>query len=280
MDLDRVAQTSRWTAAARARESARPDRLFEDPLAGALAGPEGFALLDAEPTGASASPHIAIRTRVFDDWLLDVTRPGGPHQVVLLGAGMDTRAFRLPWTPGTSLWELDRPDLLALKSEILDRAGAQPRCDRRLVGVDLASSAWPERLVASGFDPAQPSAWLVEGFFAYLDEPVVEQVLATISSLAAPGSYLGTDFISEDFLSHPWMASYLRDLERRGTPWRFGTNQPEALLARHGWRAIARQPGEEGASFGRWPWPVAPREVPGFPRSFLVTASREERGQK
>jgi hypothetical protein len=64
-------------------------------------------------------------------------------------------------------------------------------------------------------------------------------------------------------------------LEQRGTPWRFGTNEPEALLARYGWHAEAvTQPGEGGAHFGRWPWPVAPRDVPGLPRSFFVTALR------
>lgn len=275
MEIDRVAQTSRWTAAARARESARPDRLFEDPLAGALAGPAGFALLDSEPAEARDNPYIAIRTRVFDDWLRGVTGGDGPGQVVLLGAGMDARAFRLRWPPGTSLWELDRPELLALKGELLDRTGAHPQCARRSVGVDLASGGWLERLGASGFDSTQPSVWLAEGFFEYWEEPVVDRLLATLLPLAAAGSHLGADFVSRDFLASPWMVSYLAMLEERGSPWRFGTNEPEVLLARHGWTATSvRQPGEEGANFGRWPWPVAPRSVPGLPHSFFVTAVR------
>ncbi len=63
-------------------------------------------------------------------------------------------------------------------------------------------------------------------------------------------------------------------LARRGAPGKFGTNDPEKLMARHGWEAGATQPGEEGANFGRWPRPIVPREVPGVPRSFLVKARR------
>jgi GrpB-like predicted nucleotidyltransferase (UPF0157 family) len=189
----------------------------------------------------------------------------------LLAAGLDSRAFRLAWPPETAVWEVDQPDLLALKAQRLG-ADAQPRCGRETVAADLTQADWPERLTAAGLDPTLPSAWLAEGFFEYLDAVAVERVLAALSKLAARGSRLGTDFVSEDFLAHPWMGDYLRALAERGMPWRFGTNTPETLLARHGWQADVRQPGEAGADFGRWPWPVAPRETPGLPRSFLVTA--------
>ena len=92
-----VAPTSRWMAAARARESERADRLFDDPLAAALAGPEGFAWLERmESAARSDSPgvHPAIRTRFFDDFLLDACRRSGVRQVVFAAAGLDTRAFR------------------------------------------------------------------------------------------------------------------------------------------------------------------------------------------
>ena len=197
------------------------------------------------------------------------------RQVVFVAAGFDTRAFRLPWPAEVTLWELDRPALLALKAQILGAAGAAPACDRRALGVDLVRDDWTGRLCAAGFDAAAPSAWLAEGLFQYLEEAAVEQILAAMASLAAPGSRLGADFLSDDFLTSPWTAEYLRMLEQRGTPWRFGTNEPEALLARHRWRVEAvTQPGEGGAHFSRWPWPVAPRDVPGLPRSFFVTALR------
>lgn len=64
LGMDALAQTAQWTAAARARESQRPDHLFEDPLAALLAGEDGFALLDAEPPEARDNPYLAIRTRM------------------------------------------------------------------------------------------------------------------------------------------------------------------------------------------------------------------------
>ncbi len=273
--MDAIAQTARWTAAARARESHRPDRLFEDPLAALLAGDEGFSQLDAEPAEARDNPYLAIRTHFFDDWLERVTRQSSLRQVVLLAAGMDTRAYRLNWPTDLVLFELDRPVLLQLKAELLSSTAATARCERRLVGVDLERDAWAEHLRAAGFRDDAGSVWLAEGFFEYLEAPAVDSIFAVTAALSAPTSRLAADFISEDFLRSPWMTAYLAQLEQRGTPWRFGTNQPEALLARHGWLVDAvTQPGEPGAGADRWPWPVTPRDVPGFPRSFLVTAQR------
>jgi len=219
---------------------------------------------------------VVIRTRVFDDWLTWVTTEEGLRQVVIVGAGMDTRSFRLGWPAGTTVWELDRQKLLELKERCLEPIAPVLACERRTVGVDLELEDWPDRLRAAGFDSEATSAWLAEGFLVYLEEPAVDRILARITSLAAPGGRLAADLVSRDFLNHQWMAPYLAQLERLGTPWRFGTNEPEALLVRHGWRATVTEAGEEGANFGRWPWPVAPRGVPGFPRSFFADAIRAE----
>jgi methyltransferase (TIGR00027 family) len=276
--LDPVAGTARWTAAARARENARSDRLFEDPLAAALAGEEGMARLEAEPPESRDNPILAIRTRVFDDWLLESTA-SGPRQVVLLAAGMDARAFRLSWPAGVRLWEVDRPELLKLKAEILEREGAAPRVARTPVAADLDGGVWLEQLQAAGFRVDEPSVWLAEGFFVYLEERAVESILGQAATLAGPGSQLLTDFVSVDFMRSGWMQQYLRRLEQRKTPWLFATNRPEDLLEAHGWRAtVVRQPGEEGASFGRWFWGVAPRDQPGWPRTFFVRALIDRRG--
>ena len=132
-----MVQTSRWTAAARARESERPYRLFDDPLASALAGPEGFAWLNRmEPVPRFGGPalYVVIHMRFFDDFLLYACRGAGVRQVVLLAAGMDARAFRPNWPPDTRLYELDPPEVLA-------RAGVQPACERRTIGGDLGHSS-------------------------------------------------------------------------------------------------------------------------------------------
>ena len=129
-----IAPTSRWMAAARARESERTDRLFYDPLAAAFAGPEGFAWLERmEPTtrsGGGPGLYAVIRTRFFDDFLLDACRGSGVYQVVLTAAGMDTRAFRLDWPSLTCLYEMDLAEVLDAKDEVVEEAGAKPNCER------------------------------------------------------------------------------------------------------------------------------------------------------
>ena len=274
-----IAPTSRWMAAARARESERADRLFYDPLASALAGPEGFAWLERmEAAARSDGPGLypAIRTRFFDDFLLDSSRGSGARQVVLAAAGLDTRAFRLDWPSRTRLYEMDLPEVLDAKEAVIDKAGAKPGCERRTVRVDLGEATWPEALLASGYRPERPSAWLVEGLLYYLTRTAVHGLLEKVGALTAPGSLLGLDVMNRGLFFSPVAWPMQVALAQRGAPGRFGTNAPEALMARHGWEADVTQPGEEGANFGRWPRPMLPREVPGLPRSFLVRARRAQ----
>jgi methyltransferase (TIGR00027 family) len=272
-----VAPTSRWMAAARARESERADRLFCDPLAAALAGPEGFAWLERmEAAARSDGPGLypVIRTRFFDDFLLDSCSRLGVRQVVLAAAGLDTRAFRLSWPPGTRLFEMDLPEVLDAKEDVIGKAGAKPRCERRTVRVDLRESSWPEALLANGYRPGSPSVWLIEGLLFYLTRTSVHGLLEKVGTLTATGSLLGLDVMNRGLFFSPVAWPMQVALARRGAPGRFGTNDPETLMAHHGWEADVTQPGEEGANFGRWPRPMIPREVPGLPRSFLVRARR------
>jgi methyltransferase (TIGR00027 family) len=267
-------------AAARARESGRPDRLFNDPLAAELSGPDGFAWLrtmDLAATTLGAGPGLfsVIRTRFFDEFLAHAVRESGARQIVLLAAGMDARAFRLDWPPGTRLFELDLPEVLEIKEETLAGTPLPRTCERRTVGVDLSGSAWPGALTEAGHEAEEPSVWLAEGFFLYLREDRIKALLSAISELSAPASNLGADFINQDFLFSPSAWPLLESFSWLGSPLRFGANDPEALLSDYGWRARATQPGEPGASYGRWPYPVMPREISGLPRSFLLTANRE-----
>src|SRR5438132_13080729 len=151
--MDSAIETARWTAAVRARENRRPDRIFEDPWAEVLAG-------DAI---ADESPNAVIRTRFFDEFLARATAGQGIRQIVLVASGMDARAYRRLWPDGTCVYELDRPELLELKDRLLREAGARPTCARQSVGVDL-TERWTAALEEAGFDSSTPSAWLAEGF--------------------------------------------------------------------------------------------------------------------
>ena len=277
MSCSQVKPSGPARAAARARESERPDRLFHDPLAAALAGPEGFTWLqDMKSAAWSDGPELypVIRTRFFDDFLLDVCRRPGVRQVVLVAAGLDTRAFRLEWPAGTRLYEIDLPQVLDAKEDILHTSGATPNCRRLTVGVDLQEASWPQALIDRGYRPDRPSVWLIEGLLYYLPRSAVDELLETVRSLMAPDSPIGLDVMNRTLFFTPAAWPMHAALAWRGAPGRFGTNDPEALMARHGFDADVTEPGEEGANFGRWPTPILPREAPGLPRTFLVKARR------
>ena len=272
--MDPVALTALMVAAARAREHERPDRLFWDPYAAALAGKEGPRLLidlDRASGDTPSNSYLSIRVRFFDDLLLETVSSASIRQVVVLAAGMDTRAFRLPWPAGTEVYELDRPEMLARKDAILQNIGAVARCIRHRLGVDLAYP-WAQVLQDAGFNPCTPSIWLAEGLLQYLSDTAVHHVLNQTAQLAAPGSVLGANLISATFLIHPATQSFREMFAELDAPWQWGTDEPEAFLAQHGWRATIILPGEEGANFGRWPRPII--RDPDAPRLFLATAHR------
>jgi methyltransferase (TIGR00027 family) len=267
-----VIDTARWAAAQRARESERPDRLFLDPLAATLAGEEGRIALQLSekynPRHEDTANYISIRIRFFDD----IAQEGAAHgirQIVLPAAGMDARAYRLPWPEETTFYELDHSELLAIKEKILEQQTLAPKAKRVTIGADLKED-WARRVVDSGFAQDERSIWLIEGLFYYLDEPAVHHVLKEVSALAAPGSVLVTDMVSQSFLTSPWMQPTLKAMEERGMAWRFGTDDPAGLFARHGWDANTRQPGEEGARYDPQRFP----NHPGGAWSFFVVARR------
>ena len=271
--LTAVSKTALWTAASRARESDRADRLFDDPFAAILAGPEGFDLL-SNYEADQPSPFLPVRTRFFDDLLMRAAQDFGIKQFVCLAAGLDTRAVRLPWPAGVRLFELDYPEVLEWKEVLLERAGAGLRCERHMVGADLAQS-WDDALLTTDYDCTAPTFWLLEGLLAYLDGPTVHALLESVSNLASPGNWLGADVVNKTFLTSPWTTPWLARLAKQGAPWRFATDYPETLFEKHGWRADVTQPGEEGANFGRYDYPIPPRTTPNVPRSFLISARKQ-----
>lgn len=268
--MDPVAQTSRWTAAARARESARPDRIFDDPFAERLATPAGFEILERMGVVDGGNPFIAVRTRFLDEFL--VRSVAARTQVVMLAAGVDARPYRLAWPEGVTWFELDRAEVLAAKREVL--AGETPRCARRDVPVDLLAD-WTVALKDAGFDPSAPSVWVAEGLVVYQTEDEARAVLSRAASVAATGSQLAFDLPGTSLLTSELMKEPMKKLEAMGAPWRLGTNDPEGFVASCGWSTTAiSRPGEPGVSYGRWPWTAAPRGTPGVPESFFVVAAR------
>ena len=262
VQLDQVALTGRLTAALRARESERPDRLFSDPFAARLAGDAGFRLL----ADFGANSTISVRTRWLDERLGRLRL----DQLAIVAAGMDSRAWRLDSLADAEVYELDRPEVLRLKEELI---AAPPVGVRRAVGVDLAGT-WTPALLAAGFDVTRPTVWTVEGLTQYLTAADVDRLLDDITSLSAPGSHLLIDVVGQSLLDSPPMRPMLDRFAAMDMTWRFGTDEPEELLGRRGWSCEVSLFASVGTDYGRWPYPEVPRGTPGVGHGYLLHARR------
>ncbi|MEU9386143.1 SAM-dependent methyltransferase, partial [Streptomyces sp. NPDC048279] len=186
--------TAVGVARVRAMETAREHALFRDPLAQAFATAGGLDPSAPPRPGDEAARRrrlgvafsIVIRTKFLDDLLREASA-SGVRQVVLLSAGMDSRAFRMDWPEGTRLFEVDTAAPLEFKASVLRQERAVARCERITVAVDLRED-WPAALAAAGHDPAAPTVWIAEGLLIYLPEDAVELLLARIGAQSAPGS--------------------------------------------------------------------------------------------
>lgn len=216
------AGTAHWTAAARAKETRRPDRLFEDPFAETFAGPVGRLALEAsERRIGGENPFLPIRTRWFDDVVLGAVR--ADSQVVVLGAGFDARPMRLAVPPSVRWFELDRPETLHEKERLLEAAGAAAAGRRTPVPVDLAGR-WSPSLVEAGLEVGRPTLWLAEGVLMYLDDAGVDRLLGEVRRLSGPSSSFAADVFSTPLATSSDQPSGL-----------FCTSDPRRLLGRAGW---------------------------------------------
>jgi methyltransferase (TIGR00027 family) len=255
-----VVNTAQWIAAVRARESARPDRLFDDPYAHTLAGLDGYATMDrSERAAGGENRMIPVRVRWFDDAILGLVA-GGFRHIVMLGAGLDTRPYRLSPVNGIQWYELDRRDVLDAKASSLP-----PLDFVTAVEADLAR----ELPLAPFTDPV---VWVAEGLFFYFAESSIVDLLRRAAKCSPGGGVFLADVMGTSGLSGPALRPYREWCERTGNPPPFGCDDPAGLFERGGWRLVAASPpGAPDANFGRLP-PLPSGVLPGAPH--FVRAAR------
>lgn len=248
-----VGSTALFVAAARALEAQKPDPLAVDPFAEvfcrAVGGPWSAVLdgdapdhpLKTEEFGRHFVTFQAARTRYFDTYFRRAAQ-AGVRQVVLLAAGLDSRAYRLEWPAGTTVYELDQPQVLDFKRDTLAAHGATAKAERREIAVDLRDD-WPQALRDSGFRADEPSAWIAEGLLIYLPASAQEQLFTGIDALAGSGSHLaveeGRPMDRDAFRAKVHQAKSVDD--ERGQWWQLVYNEQHAPAAQwfteHGWAA-------------------------------------------
>jgi methyltransferase (TIGR00027 family) len=247
-----VATTAKWIAASRARETAREDRLFSDPFAASLAGKVGQEILArSEQAGGGENKFLPVRTRYFDDVVLAATDK--MRQMVNLGAGFDTRAFRLSLKSDFRIFELDLPEVFAEKEAVLASLGAAPRCHLKYVPTSFDED-WVRCLLAAGFESGAPSLWIAEGLFFYLSQRQVEALLQNSCRIATSRSLFVADFSGAGILERAELQSYLKWLETRGDSPPFCHDDPVELFTSCGWEpSQVLHPGQPEVNYGRFP---------------------------
>lgn len=265
--MSSVADTAFLVAAFRARETARPDALFVDPLAARLAGERGAAMMEAVAhLGEVAGWSTVVRTVLIDRFLEEAIA-GGIKAVLNLGAGLDTRPYRMR-LPSSLLWfEVDLAPVIEHKETVL--ANESPRCRLRRVALDIVDTAARHELLASVCTEQSSVLVLAEGVFPYLQPDDVARILDDLRARPAIQNlivdYLSPElmrarsvtttghssmpFVPEDwhgfFAAHGWKVAQMGDLaaegERCGRPFAM----PEAMRALAEGQADAGRPGSQ-----------------------------------
>jgi methyltransferase (TIGR00027 family) len=171
--------------------------------------------------GAPPITHeSAARTTFFDAAL--ARHLGEIEQLVVLGAGWDTRSFRLPEGTRVRCFELDTPKTQKMKREMLEKVGLNTT-RVTFVTADFLGEDWLEKLVNAGFDPGKPSFFLWEGVTMYLDREAVENTLRKIAG-TAKGGVVAFDYFSADLIEAPsiFMRYAKAVVDAIGEPLRFG----------------------------------------------------------
>lgn len=229
-------------AAYRGRASAADEPVCSDPWALRLAGPEGEALSRRwDEHSPSMELWIALRTRYLDDCVVRALQRG-VRQVVILGAGLDTRAARLA-QPGVRFFEADQPASQEEKLERLSRLEAYPAETATFVACDFERDDFVERLESAGLDRGAPVCFVWEGVIYYLEERAARGTLRRIAAEFAPGSLLLFDYLNSRMArSSPRLRQ--EDLamkgiiEELGEPMQFGIDDPTPLMAECGYRFL------------------------------------------
>jgi methyltransferase (TIGR00027 family) len=243
--MEDVSDTARWVAFHRALESERHDALFVDPFARRLAGERGRSIAEGMPPVPGVPPGVrgvasplAVRTRAFDEMILDSVESIGADAVLNLAAGLDARPYRLP-LPSSLVWvEVDRAAILDEKTEVL--ASAKPACIVERVAVNLAD----DQARASLFDRVAGShrrvVVVTEGLLVYLNEMEVASLADGLRARPSMRRWILESMAPEVLKRN--MRAYGKVLAQANAEWKFAHPDGLGFFRPHGWSPTATRP--------------------------------------
>lgn len=237
-----ASKTALMVAAYRARASRATDPLFVDPWAAAIAGDEGEAIACA--LDAKFPPMelwLTLRVAYLDRLVHHAVDRLSIRQIVILGAGYDTRAARLP-RAGARYFEVDHPATQAAKRARLAELRDYPVDNAIYASCNFEREDPIERLVACGFRTDEPALVIWEGVVPYLTEDAVRATATRLAGALDPRSLIAFDHVGKKFAAGA--SSTAGDAETRafvgdlGEPIRFGIDDPLPLLHACGFRWV------------------------------------------
>lgn len=229
-----LADTARWAAVYRAQESLRADALFRDPYAHSLAGARGEEIAAGMPSGTRNAWGWVTRTYLFDRIILDQIA-AGVDLVVNLAAGLDARPYRMNLPPSLRWVEVDCPELLDQKDQILGKVS--PGCALERVTLDLSDRQARCDLIDRLTRQATRVLVITEGLLVFLAPSDVFQLAQDIRSSHA-STLWGFDLVSPGLLRR-FRKLWGRQLAQAGSAYKFGPKEGPAFFQPCGWRSVA-----------------------------------------
>jgi methyltransferase (TIGR00027 family) len=231
LPVDSVSDTALLLACLRALESERPDAHFHDPLARRLAGPRGTEFADRLPGGSASSAGCVVRTCLIDELLLQILSDQRIDVVLNLGAGLDTRPYRLDLKPSLRWIEVDLADVLSYKNAIL--TDCRPHCRLESAELDITDLAARRRLLAELSAGGDSILVVTEGLLIYLSEDEVASLAADLHAQEGIGWWL-TDLASAEAL--PLVERMLKGSANSGqVRLRFAPSEGMEFFRARGW---------------------------------------------
>jgi len=263
--INDVSDTSLWVAYYRAKETERPDALFRDPLAKVLIGNRGQEIADSmSANGIYTEWTTILRTVMIDEMVLKMVQDG-VDTVINLGAGMDTRPYRMKLPADLNWIEVDFPNVIAFKDERLKNE--RPVCRLERVAVDLGDDEKRGHFLRTAAPGGRNVLILTEGVILYLTPDQVGKLAAEL--LAQPRV---SHWIVEYFepIVYPYLKGDSRRHKMRNAPFRFFPAKWNEFFIERGWTPREIQyVGKTSERIGR-PMPMSWRL-----RIFLLLASKK-----
>jgi methyltransferase (TIGR00027 family) len=233
-----VRETGFITAVIRAMEHDRPDAYLVDRHAKLLSTPVSRKMTEEALAAGGTVGSVIVRAR-FGDIALREATDGGIAQVVCLAAGSDTRAWRLDLPSHTRFFEVDLPGQLDAKERMLEPVRDRLVCRRFSLDADLRLDTWPQRLRAAGYEPDEPTVWIIEGLLPYLEIENFTRLIGTVRKMSTPGSVLLVDAPHTDYYTDPANETFLAFMTSRGSAFQLGFDDLGDFLRHQGWTAEA-----------------------------------------